>query len=71
MTINMGIYSNPYVYIKSHPKGEEKVPRLELHFSTTTEDSKEAKNRISKALIQISELIQGKGGKIKLLKEEG
>jgi len=69
--IDQTMHSNPYVYIKSHPKGEEKVPRLELHFSTTAEDSKEARNRLSKALIQISELIQEKGGKTKLLKGEG
>jgi len=68
--IDQTMHSNPYVYIKSHPKGEEKVPLLELHLSTTAEDSKEARNRLSKALIQISELIQGKGGKIKLLKGE-
>jgi len=66
--IDQTMHGNPYVYIKSHPKGEERVPRLEFHFSTTAEDSKEARNRISKALIQISELIQGKGGKTKLLK---
>jgi len=69
--IDQTMHSNPYVYIKSHPKGEEKVPQLELHFSTTAEDPKEARNRISRALIQISELIQGKGGKVKLLKGEG
>jgi len=69
--IDQTMHSNPYVYIKSHPKGEEKIPRLELHLSTTAEDSNEARNRISNALIQISELIQGKGGKIKPLKEEG
>jgi len=59
------MHDNHYVYIKSHPKGVEKVPRIELHLSTTAEDSNTAKNRISKALIQISELIQDKGGKVK------
>lgn len=54
---------NPYVYIKSHPKGAEKTPKIELHFSTTAKNSATAKKRISKALIQISELIRQKGGK--------
>lgn len=64
------MHDNPYVYIKSHPKGAEKVSRIELHLSTTAEDSKTAKNRISKALIQISELIENKGGKVKPLKSK-
>lgn len=66
--IDQVMYNNPYIYLKSHPKGAERVPRIELHLSTTAEDSKAAKNRISKALIQISELIQVKGGKVRLLK---
>jgi len=57
--------SNPYVYIKSHPRGEEKVPHIELHFSTTAEDSKTAKDRLEKAIIQLSDLIERNGGKIR------
>jgi len=63
--IDRVMHDNPYVYIKSHPKFEERLPHIELHFSTTAEDSSTAKNRVSKALIQISEMIQAKGGKIK------
>lgn len=59
------MHDNPYVYIKSHPKGEEEKPHIELHFSTTAKDSKTAKNRIGKAIIQLSELVQKSGGKIK------
>lgn len=59
---------NPYVYIKSHPKGAERVPRIEFHFSTTAKNSSVARKRVSKALVQLSEMIQGKGGKIKPLK---
>ncbi len=61
---------NPYVYIKSHPKGAERVPHVELHLSTTTADSKKAKNSISNSLLQISELVQDKGGKIKTVKKK-
>jgi len=62
--IDQTMHNNPYVYIKSHPShtGEGK-PHLELHLSTTAEDSKTAKNRVSKALIQITELAHMKGGK--------
>jgi len=68
--IEQVMHDNPYVYIKSHPKGVEKVSRIELHLSTTAEDSNTAKNRISKALIQISELIENRGGKVRPLKSK-
>jgi molybdenum cofactor synthesis domain-containing protein len=57
---------NPAVYIKSHPKGEEKKPHIEIHFSTTAKDSKTAKDHIGKALIQLSELVKKEGGRIVL-----
>jgi len=62
--IDRTMHDSPYVYIKSHPShtGEGK-PHLVLHLSTTAPDSTTAKNRVSKALIQITELIQAKGGK--------
>jgi nicotinamide-nucleotide amidase len=62
------MHSNPHVYIKSHPKGTERVPRIEFHLSTTAKDSNTARKLVSKALLELTELIQGKGGKIKALK---
>jgi len=64
------MHSNPHVYIKSHPKGAERVPRIEFHLSTTAKDSSAARKQVSKALIQLRELIQEKGGKIKPIKSE-
>ncbi|HDQ07131.1 MAG TPA: nicotinamide mononucleotide deamidase-related protein [Candidatus Bathyarchaeota archaeon] len=64
------MYSNPHVYIKSHPKGAERIPRIELHLSTTAKDSSSARKEVSKALLQLRELIQEKGGKIKPIKSE-
>jgi len=66
--IDRVMHDNPYVYVKSHPKGEETVPHIELHFSTTAENTGLAKRRVSKALVQLSELIQEKGGKVRPLK---
>lgn len=66
--IDRAMHDNPYVYIKSHPKGEEKKPHLEIHFSTTAKDSKTARNRLEKAIIQLSELVKRTGGKIKTSK---
>lgn len=56
---------NPYVYIKSHPKISEKISHLELHFSTTSENPEVARQRIERAILEISEIIREKGGKIK------
>ncbi len=66
--IDQTMHDNPYIYIKSHPKGEEKKPHIEIHFSTTAKESKTAKDRLGKAIIQLSELVEKKGGKIKLKK---
>jgi len=64
--IDRTMHDNPYVYIKSHPSGTgEGRPHLELHLSTTAQNSTTAKNRVTKALIQIAELAQMKGGKTK------
>jgi len=69
--IDKTMHDNSYIYIKSHPshRGEGK-PHLELHLSTTAQDSETAKNRIVKALLQITELAQAKGAKIKPEKQK-
>ncbi|MEM2937589.1 MAG: nicotinamide mononucleotide deamidase-related protein [Candidatus Bathyarchaeia archaeon] len=64
--IDLTMHDNPYVYIKSHPRGEEKKPHIEIHLSTTANNSETAKNRLGKAIIQLSELIREKGGKVKV-----
>ncbi|MEM2995072.1 MAG: nicotinamide mononucleotide deamidase-related protein [Candidatus Bathyarchaeia archaeon] len=69
--IDMAMRDNPHVYIKSHPKGEEKKPHIEVHISTTAEDSETAKDRLGKAIIQLTELVQKSGGKIKVPKKLG
>jgi len=66
--IDKTMHDNPRVYIKSHPKSEEKTPHIEVHFSTTAKDSKTAKDRIGKTMVQLSELIEKSGGKVKLKK---
>lgn len=69
--IDKTMHDNPYIYIKSHPSHRgEGQPHLELHFSTTAEDSETAKNRILKALIQITESAKSKGAKVRPQKPE-
>jgi len=69
--IDKTMRDNPYIYIKSHPSrtGEGK-PHLELHLSTTASNSETAKNRVIKALLQITELAQAKGGRIQPKKQK-
>jgi molybdenum cofactor synthesis domain-containing protein len=64
------MHSNPHVYIKSHPKGTERLPQIEFHFSTTAKDSTTARTRVSKALVQLTEFIHEKGGKTKHIKSK-
>jgi molybdopterin-biosynthesis enzyme MoeA-like protein len=56
---------NPYVYIKSHPKGTESLPHIEFHLSTTANNHGTVKQHVDKAVLQLTELIKGKGGTIK------
>ncbi|MEM1587376.1 MAG: nicotinamide mononucleotide deamidase-related protein [Candidatus Bathyarchaeia archaeon] len=58
---------NPYVYIKSHPKISERIQRIELHLSTTCSDENLARQRIERAVMQVSSLISERGGKIQSL----
>lgn len=63
--IDQVMHDNPYVYVKSHPKAAERVHHIEIHLSTTSEDARLARRHVSRALIQISEMIREKGGKTK------
>lgn len=57
--IDQVMRENPYVYIKSHPKGEERKPRIEIHLSTTAENPQLTERRLEKAAGKIYELIEG------------
>jgi nicotinamide-nucleotide amidase len=70
--IDKTMHDNPYIYIKSHPghRGEGK-PHLELHLSTTAQDLDTAKKRVTKAFIQVTELIQeAKQARVRSKKEK-
>ena len=65
--IDKTMHDNPYIYIKSHPgqRGEGK-PHLELHMSTNAQDPQTAQKRVTKALLQITGLVEeAKQGRIK------
>lgn len=64
--IDQVMHENPLVYIKSHPKGEEDKPHIELHFSTTSNESRTAKSHLENAIIQLSDLIEKSGGTVRI-----
>ena len=64
--IDKVMHDNPYIYVKSHPRGEEKKPHLEIHLSTTARDNETGKQRLEKAIIQLSDSVERIGGKITL-----
>lgn len=62
--IDRVMHDNPYVYIKSHPMGDERKPRIELHLSTTAEDEEVARKRVKRTLMELSEIVKENGGRI-------
>ena len=68
--IDVVMKNNPYVYIKSHPKGAETTPFIEFHLSTTGADATKAQNTVNKALGELKELIRAKGGRVTATKPE-
>jgi len=62
--IDSVMLDNSGVYIKSHPKGGEDRPHIEVHLSITADDGEEAKEKLGKAVVQLSRVIVGVGGKI-------
>ncbi|MFP3951438.1 MAG: nicotinamide mononucleotide deamidase-related protein [Candidatus Bathyarchaeia archaeon] len=48
---------SPGVYIKSHPKGEERKPHLDIHFSTNADNEEEAEKKLESAIKKLRELV--------------
>lgn len=55
---------NPDVYIKSHPRGVENKPNIEIHLSITATDSERAHEKLQTAAKQLATLIVRSNGKI-------
>jgi nicotinamide-nucleotide amidase len=54
---------NAGVYVKSHPKGEEDKPRMEIHFSIKGSEAN-LEERLEKAVAQLAGLIGESSGKV-------
>jgi nicotinamide-nucleotide amidase len=55
---------NRPVYIKSHPKGKENKPYMELHLSIYGESSENLEKTLGKAAVELSALINKAGGRV-------
>jgi nicotinamide-nucleotide amidase len=62
--IDKVMQGNPGVYVKSHPKGREDRPHMEIHVSTTADDAGEAEEKLRNAIVQLSSLIAKVGGSV-------
>ncbi len=67
--IDRVMHNNPYVYIKSHPMGDERSPRIELHLSTTADSEETARTRVKRTLMELSEVVKENGGSIRPRKQ--
>ena len=55
---------NPGVYVKSHPKGRENKPHMEIHVSITAREAERSEEKLQKAIVQLSSEIGKIGGKV-------
>lgn len=55
---------NAGVYVKSHPKGEEDKPRMEIHFSIKGAEADNLEERLERAVAQLAGLIEESNGKV-------
>jgi nicotinamide-nucleotide amidase len=62
--IDKVMHDNPLIYIKSHPKGRENRPHMELHLSTSGKPSEKPEERLSRAGVQLAGLIERSGGEV-------
>jgi len=62
--IDKVMIDNPDVYVKSHPRGAENKPHMEIHFSMTTAEEEKAQEKLHKAVTQLSDMIIKIDGKV-------
>jgi nicotinamide-nucleotide amidase len=62
--IDKVMHNNPDVYVKSHPRGEENKPHIEIHFSIKTKDTEKPEEKLQKAIVQLSSIIEKSSGKV-------
>jgi len=69
--IDKVMQDNPGVYIKSHPRGGENMPHIEIHVSIASKEGERPEERLQKAVTQLSSVIGKIGGKVVNGKQTG
>jgi nicotinamide-nucleotide amidase len=62
--IDVVMQNHPGVYVKSHPKGGEDKPHIEIHVSTKSETAEAAEEKLQEVLDHLSSAIIEVGGKV-------
>jgi len=57
--------SHPGIYVKSHPRGRESVPTLEIHLSAMGADHERLRNELKSAEASFYEMAQKIGGRLR------
>jgi nicotinamide-nucleotide amidase len=65
--IDVVMRNHPGVYVKSHPKGGEDKPHIEIHVSIRSETAEKAEEKLQKVIDQLSNAIVEVGGKVSRL----
>lgn len=55
---------NPGVYVKSHPRGSENQPNIEIHLSTMAGTGQKSLEKLRNTMMQLSKTITETGGKV-------
>jgi molybdenum cofactor synthesis domain-containing protein len=69
--IDKVMHDNSGVYIKSHPRGEENKPHMEIHLSIKAKHSEKPEEKLQKAIAQLSNSVEKTGGKVIIDKQTG
>ena len=67
--IDRVMHGNSGIYVKSHPRGAENKPHMEIHFSMIAADEAGTQKTLQKALAQLSDLITRNDGEVFLEKQ--
>jgi len=62
--IDQVMLDNPSVYIKSHPRGVESKPHLEIHLSLRASEIEKPEEKLEKAATQLARLTAEQGGEV-------
>ncbi|HYA77511.1 MAG TPA: molybdopterin-binding protein [Verrucomicrobiae bacterium] len=54
--------ANKGVYVKSHPMGKEKKPRIEIHLTLTAKQEEKPAEKLLKVMRELASLVEANGG---------